>query len=85
MYILAFSVLFYIYIYIFPLYVGSPSFLKELIEHDKDNISATALRKVEKYVKKPEFNSNIVGKVSIAAKSLSIWVRSMYMYGEIYK
>lgn len=74
----------YMYIY-FPFCIGSPSFLKELIEHDKDNISDTALRKIEKYVKKPEFNPNTVGKVSAAAKSLSIWVRAMYMYGEIYK
>lgn len=69
----------------FSFCIGSPSFLKELIEHDKDNISDTALRKIEKYVKRPEFNSDIVGKVSAAAKSLSIWVRAMYMYGEIYK
>ncbi|XP_035216927.1 dynein heavy chain 2, axonemal-like, partial [Stegodyphus dumicola] len=65
--------------------LGSPSFLKELLEYDKDNIPDTALHKVGRYLKKPEFQPSIVGKVSIAAKSLCIWVQSMHLYGEIYK
>lgn len=65
--------------------LGDPSFLKELFEYDKDNISDSALAKVGKYVKKQEFQPNLVGKVSLAAKSLCIWVRAMHLYGNIYK
>ncbi|KAG8188595.1 hypothetical protein JTE90_005951 [Oedothorax gibbosus] len=65
--------------------LGNSSFLKELFEYDRDNISDSALANVEKYVKKPEFQPNIVGKVSLAAKSLCIWVRAMHLYGNIYK
>ncbi|GFT64974.1 dynein heavy chain 2, axonemal [Nephila pilipes] len=65
--------------------LGSPSFLKELLEYDRDNITDAALAKIGKYIKKSEFQPDIVGKVSFAAKSLSIWVRAMYVYGNIYK
>ncbi|KAF8783159.1 Dynein heavy chain 2 like protein [Argiope bruennichi] len=65
--------------------LGSPSFLKELFEYDRDNISDAALAKIGKYVKNPQFQPDIVGKVSLAAKSLCIWVRAMHVYGEIYK
>ncbi|GFT28694.1 dynein heavy chain 2, axonemal [Trichonephila clavipes] len=65
--------------------LGSPSFLKELFEYDRDNITDSALVKIGKYIKRPEFQPQIVGKVSFAAKSLCIWVRAMYVYGNIYK
>ncbi|XP_054720078.1 dynein axonemal heavy chain 2-like [Uloborus diversus] len=65
--------------------LGNPSFLKELLEYDSDNIPESALKKVFKYIQRPEFQPHIVGKVSIAAKSLCMWVRAMHMYGMIYK
>lgn len=65
--------------------IGSPSFLKELIEYDRDNILDSALKKIEKYVQRPDFQPQIIGKVSVAAKSLCIWVHAMHLYGEIYK
>ncbi|CAL1298106.1 unnamed protein product, partial [Larinioides sclopetarius] len=65
--------------------LGNPSFLKELFAYDRDNISDAALAKIGKYVKNPQFQPDIVGKVSFAAKSLCIWVRAMHVYGEIYK
>ncbi|GIY61832.1 dynein heavy chain 2, axonemal, partial [Caerostris darwini] len=65
--------------------LGSATFLKELYTYDRDNITDAALNKIGKYIKKPEFQPQTVGKVSVAAKSLCMWVRAMYAYGNIYK
>ncbi|GIZ02364.1 dynein heavy chain 2, axonemal [Caerostris extrusa] len=65
--------------------LGSATFLKELYAYDRDNITDAALNKIGKYIKKPEFQPQTVGKVSVAAKSLCMWVRAMYAYGNIYK
>nr|XP_042907190.1 dynein axonemal heavy chain 2 isoform X1 [Parasteatoda tepidariorum]XP_042907240.1 dynein axonemal heavy chain 2 isoform X1 [Parasteatoda tepidariorum] len=65
--------------------LGSPNFLKQLMEFDRDNIPDDALDDLEKIIKKKEFKPEKVGKVSFAAKSLCLWVKAMYMYGRIYK
>ena len=65
--------------------LAEPSFIKQLMEYDKDNMSDRILKKVGAYVSRPEFKAEAVGKVSFAAKSLCMWVRAMEVYGRIYR
>lgn len=52
---------------------------------DKDNISDRVLKKIGQYVAAPDFQPEIIGRVSFAARSLCMWVRAMEMYGRIYR
>ncbi|XP_050561707.1 dynein axonemal heavy chain 2 [Spodoptera frugiperda] len=65
--------------------LGDQYFLDRLREFDKDNISDKTLKKVGTYTVKPDFDPEIVGTVSAAAKSLCLWVRAIEKYGKIYK
>lgn len=37
------------------------------------------------YVNQSDFRPEIVGRVSLAAKSLCLWVRAMEMYGRVFR
>ena len=65
--------------------LGDPSFLSQLMAFDKDGLNDSVLSKVNKYTKEPDFDPEVVGKVSGAAKSLCMWVRAMEVYGRIAK
>ena len=52
---------------------------------DKDNISDRVLKKIGQYCSQADFQPEIIGRVSLAAKSLCMWVRAMDMYGRIYR
>ena len=65
--------------------LGDPNFLVQLVNYDKDGLTESILSKVSKYTKDPEFDPEIVGNVSKAAKSLCMWVRAMEVYGRIAK
>ena len=52
---------------------------------DKDNISDRVLKKIGSYVAQPDFQPEIIGRVSGAAKSLCMWVRAMEVYGRVYR
>uniref|UniRef100_A0A8C8SM12 Dynein axonemal heavy chain 2 n=1 Tax=Pelusios castaneus TaxID=367368 RepID=A0A8C8SM12_9SAUR len=65
--------------------LGEPNFIKQLINFDKDNISDKVLKKISGYCAQPDFQPDIIGRVSLAAKSLCMWVRAMEMYGRIYR
>ena len=43
------------------------------------------LKKIGTYVVQSDFQPDIVGRVSLAAKSLCMWVRAMELYGRIYR
>ena len=43
------------------------------------------LKRIGQYCSKPDFKPEIVGRVSLAAKSLCMWVRAMEVYGRIYR
>ena len=64
---------------------GDPNFIKQLVHFDKDNISDRVLKKIGTYVVQSDFQPDIVGRVSLAAKSLCMWVRAMELYGRIYR
>ncbi|XP_062240587.1 dynein axonemal heavy chain 2 [Platichthys flesus] len=63
--------------------LGEGNFIKTLVNFDKDNISERVLKKTGQYCNQPDFKAEIIGKVSLAAKSLCMWVRAMQMYGRI--
>ncbi|KAJ8721187.1 hypothetical protein PYW07_001962 [Mythimna separata] len=65
--------------------LGDQYFLDRLRDFDKDNITDKILKKIGTYTVKPDFDPDIVGTVSLAAKSLCLWVRAMEKYGKIYK
>ena len=65
--------------------MNDPSFLTQLINYDKDGLNDQVLTKVARYTKEAEFDPEIVGAVSKAAKSLCMWVRAMETYGRIAK
>lgn len=60
-------------------------FLEKLRKFDKDNIPAAILKKLEKYVVKPEYQPDMVGKQSSAAKSLCMWTHAMDTYSKVAK
>ncbi|XP_042367999.1 dynein axonemal heavy chain 2 [Plectropomus leopardus] len=65
--------------------LGESNFIKTLVNFDKDNISDRVLKKIGQYCKQSDFQPEIIGKVSLAAKSLCMWVRAMEVYGRIYR
>lgn len=60
---------------------GEQNFIKSLINFDKDNISDKVLKKIGAYCAQPDFQPDIIGRVSLAAKSLCMWVRAMEVGG----
>lgn len=56
---------------------GEANFIKTLVHFDKDNISDRVLKKIGQYCRMSDFQPDIIGKVSLAAKSLCMWVRAM--------
>ena len=64
---------------------GDGNFIKQLVNYDKDNMTDRVLKKVGTYCAQPDFQHEIIGRVSLAAKSLCMWVRAMEVYGRIYR
>ena len=73
------------YLKCFLLHSGDQNFLKQLVAFDKDNITDRVLKKIGQYVAQTDFQPEIIGRVSSAAKSLCMWVRAMEVYGRIYR
>uniref|UniRef100_A0A3Q0KTZ4 Dynein axonemal heavy chain 2 n=1 Tax=Schistosoma mansoni TaxID=6183 RepID=A0A3Q0KTZ4_SCHMA len=65
--------------------LGEQDFIKQLINFDKDNISDKTLKRIGQYCSQDDFQPDVVGKVSSAAKSLCMWVRAMDVYGRVYR
>ncbi|XP_071333968.1 dynein axonemal heavy chain 2 [Trachinotus anak] len=65
--------------------LGEANFIKTLVHFDKDNISDRVLKKIGQYCRQVDFHPEIIGKVSLAAKSLCMWVRAMEVYGSIFR
>ena len=65
--------------------LGNPNFIKTLINFDRDNISDKILKKINQYSADENFNPEVVGRVSGAAKSLCLWVKAMESYGTIFR
>ncbi|XP_028285542.1 dynein heavy chain 2, axonemal [Parambassis ranga] len=65
--------------------LGEANFIKTLVNFDKDNISERVLKKIGQYCREADFQPEIIGKVSLAAKSLCMWVRAMEVYGRVFR
>ncbi|XP_021360073.1 dynein heavy chain 2, axonemal-like isoform X4 [Mizuhopecten yessoensis] len=65
--------------------LGDNNFIKQLMNFDKDNISDRVLKKIGGYVAQSDFQPEIIGRVSGAAKSLCMWVRAMEVYGRVFR
>ncbi|XP_066267393.1 dynein axonemal heavy chain 2-like isoform X1 [Branchiostoma lanceolatum] len=65
--------------------LGDQNFIKQLVNFDRDNISDRTLKKIGQYCAQPDFDPEIIGRVSSAAKSLCMWCRAMDVYGRIYR
>lgn len=60
----------------------------QLILVHVDNVMVNVLavlKRIGQYCSKPDFKPEVVGRVSLAAKSLCMWVRAMEVYGRIYR
>eukprot|EP00762_Andalucia_godoyi_P001076 ANDGO_01965.mRNA.1 Dynein-1-beta heavy chain len=65
--------------------LGNAQFLKECKEFDKDNIPDAVVKKLQKFIKDPEFEPETVGKQSLAAKSLCMWIIAIDLYNRVAK
>ena len=65
--------------------LGASDFLSNLISFDKDKLDDALLKKISKYTNMADFQPDIVGKVSNAAKGLCLWVCAMETYGHVSK
>lgn len=65
--------------------LGDSTFLKKLLEYDKENIKSQILQKLQKYINNPDFVPEKVEKVSKACKSMCMWVRAMDLYSRVVK
>ncbi|CAD7958101.1 unnamed protein product, partial [Amoebophrya sp. A120] len=61
------------------------AFIQQLKHFDKDNIQPNVLKKLEQYVKKPEYQPDVVGNQSKACKSLCLWTHAIHTYSVVAK
>uniref|UniRef100_A0A4W3JSS5 Dynein heavy chain coiled coil stalk domain-containing protein n=1 Tax=Callorhinchus milii TaxID=7868 RepID=A0A4W3JSS5_CALMI len=67
------------------LLLGDPSFLKQLVNLDKDNIPEKVFQSLKIYSKRSNFNPDRVGAVSTACRSLCQWVLALENYNTVKK
>ena len=65
--------------------LADPQFVKKIKEYDKDKISQSILKKIERYTKKEDFDPDKIKDKSEAAGALCLWVRSMEDYAKALK
>lgn len=65
--------------------LADASFMRSLIDFDKDHISEECMRRLRKYLDNPDFTPESVGKQSKAAMSLCMWVQSIASYDKVAK
>lgn len=65
--------------------LADSGFINTLIDFNKETITDKMYNKIRQFSKNPDFNPEIVGKVSIACKSLCSWVLALQSYHEVYR
>lgn len=65
--------------------MSDSSFLKKLVEFDKEHISDKTVAKLQTYVDHKDFSPEIIEKVSKVCKSMCLWVRAMVEFAKVYK
>jgi dynein heavy chain len=65
--------------------LGDANFMMKLLAYDKDQLDDALLKKIGKFTANPDFTPDAVGKVSLAAKGMCMWVCAMETYGRVAK
>ena len=65
--------------------LGDSTFLDRLLNFDKEILVDSLLSKISKFVNNPDYQPDVIGKVSNAAKGLCQWVHAMFSYGNVAK
>ena len=65
--------------------LNDSKFLQSLFDYDKDNIKVEVIEKIRPYTTSPDFEPELIGKASKAAKGLCQWVRAMEVYDRVAK
>jgi dynein heavy chain len=65
--------------------LGDANFMMKFLNFDKDGLDDGLLKKIGKFTANTEFTPDAVGKVSLAAKGMCMWVRAMGAYGSVAK
>jgi dynein heavy chain, axonemal len=60
--------------------LSDAQFVTKLIGFDKDNVPEPVRKKLKKFVEDPDFEPEVVKRVSLAAKSLCMWVKAIDAY-----
>merc|ERR1719219_4281 len=63
--------------------LGDSQFMNKLMAYDKDNIPLSTLKKLKKYIDNPNFQPELVEKVSKACKSMCFWARALNTYAYV--
>lgn len=61
------------------------NFLKRLMEFDKEHVTEATLQKLRAYVEHKDWEPSKIEKVSLVAKSVSLWVVAMDQFAKIYR
>ena len=65
--------------------MANPQFLHNVKHYDKDNVPASIINKIRKYVDRSDFAPEMVAKQSKAAAALCTWVHAIYIYAGVAK
>jgi dynein heavy chain len=60
--------------------LGDSKLLDKLLHFKHDRVKAELLHTIEQYINLEEFHPKVVERSSVAAKSMSLWVRAMIDY-----
>ncbi|KAM7351793.1 dynein heavy chain 2, axonemal kl-2 isoform 2-T2 [Cochliomyia hominivorax] len=65
--------------------LGEATFLNDLKNFDRDNVSDKTLKRIALYTKNPELEPEKVAVVSVACKSLMQWIMAIENYAKVYR
>lgn len=65
--------------------LGEATFLNDLRHFNRDNVSDKTLKRIAIYTKNPELEPDKVAVVSLACKSLMLWIMAIENYGKVYR
>ena len=63
--------------------LNRPTYMEDLANFDKDNISTKTVAKLSKYIENPEMQPESVKRVSVAAGGMCMWVHAMNVYSQV--
>ncbi|CAL6104222.1 Dynein_heavy chain [Hexamita inflata] len=64
---------------------SNASFLQSLKGYDRDNISDSVLKQLKKFTESKQYEISAIEKVSVACKSLAVWVLAIEKYAQVYR